>query len=163
MPGSPAIGHDDVMRNLPRHVGQAGYGALTASIEISGDALQRVIRDPGDPNGVTGTTRGVALAWYMNYETEAGTSNFILKAANRLDLNSIRNGRAFTFTAELLASSFESFNNGGPQLGLSFEDTKANAQSFGLLITSANASGATDFTDTPLIQTNYTWVPEVRE
>lgn len=137
----------------------AGYGALTTSIEVSGDALQRVIRDPGDPNGVTGTTSGVALAWYMTYETGAGTSIFISKAANRLDLNSIRNGGAVTFTAELLASNFESFNNGGPQLGLSFEQTKANAQSFGLLITSANAAGATDFTGTPLIQYNYTWVP----
>jgi hypothetical protein len=136
--------------NAPATVGNLGLTSLSASVTVSGSALQLVtgaIANGSGPNGsdaLTSTTTGVSMAWYVEAFVGGQYSIWLSNAANRLDLNSILNGSATNFSVALNAANFQSFP-AWPQGSLSFADTLANARSFGLLITTATASGA-DFT-----------------
>lgn len=118
-------------------LGNSGLTSLSASVSVTGDALQRLIQDPNDANNVVGTAAGVSMAWYVMGQDSVWLSN----AANRLDLNAIRDNGASTFSVALNAANFQSFP-AWPQGSADFATTVAGAQSFGLLVTTADASGS---------------------
>lgn len=127
-------------------VGNSGLTSLSASVSVSGDLLRRVTgaQDAGYLMGdeLTSTTSGVSLAWYVMSEDGSGNFNvWLSNAANRLDLNGIRNGGATSFNVALNAANFEAFP-AFPQGTSDFATTVANAQYFGLLVTTATASGS---------------------
>lgn len=126
-------------------LGNSGLTSLSASITVTGDALQRVTgkQDAGYMLGdsLTSTTSGVSMAWYvMSQDSEGNWNIWLSNAANRIDLNGIRNGGATNFSVALDAGNFQSFP-GWPQGTASFASTVANAQYFGLLVTTDTASG----------------------
>ena len=136
----------------------AGYTSLTTSVSVTGDLLSRITGTvanggPNGSDGLTSTTVGVSLAWYVMDLTGGLPSIWISSA--RLDLNSINGLGATAFNVELDASNFVSFNSGGTQGGLSFDNTLASGQYFGLLITTATASGS-DFSGMNITQ----WINE---
>lgn len=138
----------------------SGYTKLTTSVSVTGDMLRRidgVVANGGanGSDGLTSTVSGVSLAWYVMDLTGGTPTVWISNAANRLDLNSILNGGSTTFEVALQASNFVGFDNGAPQGGLSFENTLASGQYFGLLVTTATASG-TDFAGMNITQ----WINE---
>jgi MYXO-CTERM domain-containing protein len=126
-------------------LGNSGLSSLSASVTVTGDLLQRVTgkEDAGYLMGdsLTSTTTGVAMAWYVMSQDSGGNWNIWLSnAANRLDLNGIRNGGASNFSVALDAANFQAFP-GWPQGTETFAATVASAQYFGLLVTSSTASG----------------------
>jgi hypothetical protein len=129
-------------------LGNSGLTSLSASVSVSGDLLQRVTGKQSDGAGymlgdsLTATTSGVSMAWYVMSQDSGGNWNIWLSnASNRLDLNGIRNGGATNFAVGLDAANFQAFP-GYPQGTASFADTVANAQYFGLLVTTDTASGS---------------------
>jgi hypothetical protein len=127
-------------------LGASGLTSLSASVSVTGDELQRVTgkQDAGYLMGdsLTTSTSGVSLAWYVMYQDAGGSLNIWLSnAANRIDLNAVRAGGTTAFGVSLDAANFESFP-AWPQGGASFGDALANAQYFGLLVTTSTASGA---------------------
>lgn len=141
--------------NAPATVGNLGLTSLSASVTVTGDALRRVTgTEPGfgstGSDVLTSTTSGVSMAWYVMAEVGGNWTIWLSNAANRLDLNGIRNSGASNFSVALNASNFEAFP-AYPQGSLSFAQTLANAQYFGLLVTTATASG-TDFDGMPITQ-----------
>lgn len=141
--------------NAPATVGNLGLTSLSASVTVSGNALRRVTgTEPGyGPTGsdvLTSTTSGVSMAWYVMAEVGGNWTIWLSNAANRLDLNGIRNLGASNFSVALSASNFEAFP-AYPQGSLSFAQTLANAQYFGMLVTTATASGS-DFNYHPITQ-----------
>lgn len=140
--------------NAPATVGNLGLTSLSASVTVAGDLLQRVTgkQDAGYLMGdsLTTTTSGVSMAWYVQATVSGQSTIWLSNAANRLNLNSIRNSGASTFSVTLDAANFQSFP-AWPQGSLSFADTLANARYFGLLITSDSAAGS-DFSGHPINQ-----------
>ena len=133
------------------NLGASGLASLSADVSVTGSALQRLIQDPSDGNNVVGTTSGVSLAWYFMYQDGSGNYNvWLSNSANRLDLNAVLAGGSTNFSVALNAANFSPFP-GYPQGGASFAQSVAGAQSFGLLITSATASGG-DFDGMPITQ-----------
>ena len=128
-------------------LGNSGLTSLSASVAVTGDALQRVTgkADAGYLMGdsLTTSTSGVSMAWYVMSQDSLGSWNIWLSnAANRIDLNAVRTGAASNnFSVALDASNFVTFP-GYPQGSASFASTVASAQYFGLLVTSNTASGA---------------------
>ena len=127
-------------------LGNSGLTSLSESVTVTGDLLQRVTgkQDAGYMLGdsLTSSTSGVSMAWYVMSQDSGGSWNvWLSNAANRVDLNSIRNGGAANFSVTLDAGNFQAFP-GWPQGNASFASTVANAQYFGLLVTTATASGA---------------------
>lgn len=136
----------------------SGYTSLTTSVSVSGDQLRQITGTypnggPNGSDGLTSTNVGVSLAWYVMDLTGGLPSVWISSA--RLDLNSINGLGPITFNVGLDASNFVSFNGGGTQGGLSFDNTLASGQYFGLLITTATASGS-DFSGMNITQ----WINE---
>ncbi|MBU3683913.1 MAG: hypothetical protein FGM39_07885 [Phycisphaerales bacterium] len=159
-----SFGYDsgDVVQALgdaPATVGNLGLTSLSASVTVTGSLLQRVTgvangewseADPYPSQVLTSSTSGVSMAWYVEALVGGQYTIWLSNAANRLDLNAIRNLGAANFSVALNAVNFEAFP-AWPQGSLSFADTLANARSFGLLITSNSAAGS-DFDGTPLEQ-----------
>lgn len=123
-------------------LGNSGLTSLSADVTVTGDTLQRLIQDPVDANNVAGVTTDISMAWYvMSQDSGSGAWNIWLSnAANRIDLNAIRGLGASTFSVGINAANFQSFP-GYPQGSADFASTVASAQYFGLLITTATASG----------------------
>lgn len=122
----------------------SGFTSLTTSVSVSGDQLRRITGTypnggPNGSDGLTSTTSGVSLAWYV-MDLTGGLPTVWISSA-RLDLNSINGLGPTTFNVGLDASNFVSFNSGGTQGGLSFDNTLASGQYFGLIITTNTASG----------------------
>ena len=136
-------------------LGNSGLTSLSASVAVTGAALQRVTgtQDAGYLMGDSLTTSesGVSMAWYvMSQDTGGGWNIWLSNAANRIDLNAVRIAGASNFSVALNASNFQSFP-GYPQGSADFASTVASAQYFGLLVTSNTASGAA-FDGMPLTQ-----------
>jgi MYXO-CTERM domain-containing protein len=138
-------------------LGNSGLTSLSASVAVTGDALQRVTGTQPDGAGylmgdsLTTSTSGVSMAWYvMSQDTLGGWNIWLSNAANRIDLNAVRIGGASNFSVALDALNFQSFP-GYPQGSADFASTVASAQYFGLLVTSNTASGAA-FDGMPLTQ-----------
>lgn len=136
-------------------LGNSGLTSLSASVTVTGDLLQRVTgkQNAGYLMGdsLTTSTDDVSMAWYvMSQDSEGNWNVWLSNAANRIDLNGIRNGGAASFSVVLDAANFQSFP-GWPQGAASFAATVASAQYFGLLVTTSTASGA-DFVGMPINQ-----------
>ena len=137
-------------------LGNSGLTSLSASVTVSGDLLQRVTgrEDAGYLMGdsLTSTTSDVSMAWYvMSQDSGGGWNIWLSNAANRIDLNLIRNAGASNFSVALDAANFEAFP-GWPQGNESFAASVAGAQYFGLLVTTGTASGS-DFSGMKFDQT----------
>lgn len=137
-------------------LGNSGLASLSASVTVTGDALQRVTGTVQDGAGfnlgdsLASTTYGVRMAWYVMGEVGGTWNVWLSNAANRIDLNGNLNAGAVTFSVALDAANFQSFP-AWPQGTASFADTVASAKYFGLLVTNDTASGA-DFGGMPITQ-----------